>query len=199
MKKLFTLLLFTLTALPSIVLADIAPEPDVFTDVQEYDDAYWEIRWLKEDGILSGYPDGSFHPDDTINRAEFSKILAIAAYEFDAESADFTSWLDFYDIDQDAWYAPYLHKLYDENVISGYSDKSFKPDNDVNFAEAAKMTMLAFDSGELSSNGAWYQPYVDMVEDLGATPESITSPDQLITRAEMAVMIYETAQAREAQ
>lgn len=196
MKKLFTLLLLTLSLAPSTALADMAPEPDVFTDVHWGDDGYWEIRYLKEDGILAGYPDGTFQPNNTINRAEFSKIVSLAAWDFDPEGVDFTSWLNFYDIDQDGWYAGYVHKLYDEKVIGGYPDGSFKPDNDVNFVEAAKMIVLAYDKAsgiEKSYNangGEWYQPYVDALNEIEAVPDSITRNDQSITRVEMAEMIH---------
>jgi hypothetical protein len=197
MKKLLTFLTLTgLFILPSLAFADLAPEPDAFTDVQWGDEGYWEISALKEAGILEGYPDGSFEPDSSINRAEFAKIVAIAAWDFDPEGVEFTSWLDFYDIEQNAWYTDYLHKLYDEDIIDGYPDGSFKPDDNVNFVEAAKMIVAAYDKstgkdGDYNTHGGeWFEPYVDALNEIDAVPESITSNDQEITRLEMAQMIY---------
>lgn len=38
------------------------------------------IDYVQANGIVSGYPDGTFRPDQTINRAEFVKIITIATF-----------------------------------------------------------------------------------------------------------------------
>lgn len=60
--------------------------------------------WTKL-GIISGYPDGSFRPDAMVTRAELSKILALA---FDLDKEDKESYED---IDDSAWYAPYVKRV----------------------------------------------------------------------------------------
>ena len=192
MKKLLALLsLLGTFSLSPFAFADVAPEPDVFTDVQDGDEAYWEIRWMKEEGLVSGYEDGSYKPNNTINRAEFSKIVAI---EMSAGTITGTDGGEiFTDIDYSSWYNPYVQYLYGAGVISGYPDNTFRPGNDVNYAEACKMISLAQGLEVSTSTGEWYEPYVKWVEDMGGKPESIESYDQAITRAEMAIMIYGVA------
>lgn len=192
MKKLLTLLaLLSLSLCYSIAFADVAPEPDVFTDIQDGGDAYWEIRWMKDQGFVSGYSDGSYQPDAYINRAEFSKIVELFADSVDEGSIGTDgNDLPFSDVETSDWFEWYVHILYQRGIIGGYSDGSFRPANNVNYAEACKMIMLGTGSGELTSTGEWYEPYVQMLEDFGGKPDSIESNDQYITRAEMAIMIY---------
>lgn len=51
---------------------------DMFKDVPETDYAYEQIKKLKEYGIVNGYSDGTFHPDDTITRRDMAIIIANA-------------------------------------------------------------------------------------------------------------------------
>lgn len=192
MKKLLTLVALVGTLLlPSFASADMAPWPDVFTDVQDGHEAYWEISWLKEEGIVQGYSDGSYQPDNNINRAEFSKIVAIYTSTDEVTGTDGME--IFTDLDYNAWYNPYIQYLYGKDIIGGYPDNTFKPGNNVNYAEACKMIALASGLEVSDTTGEWYQPYVDWVEDMGGMPDSIETYGQSITRAEMAIMIYGVA------
>ena len=58
-------------------------------------------KWA-DSGIISGYPDGTFKPDNPVTRAELAKILT-NAFELTE-----TSPLDYADINSSAWYYPYL-------------------------------------------------------------------------------------------
>ena len=192
MKKLLLALSISLTvAGASVSFADMAPEPNAFTDVKYGDYGYSAILWLKEEGIVEGYADGSYQPNDYINRAEFSKIVELYAQHSEDVAIDWeNTTLPFSDLDQSAWYQTYIKQLYNRGIINGYPDGTFKPANNVNYAEACKMIMLATGSGALTSTGAWYEPYVKMLSDFGGNPDTIESNDQMITRAEMAIMIY---------
>ncbi len=193
-KSILTLILLLALAVPSIAFADMAPEPDAFTDVQYgiYDYyAFDAISWLKDEGIVEGYSDGSYHPDDYINRAEFAKIVELFASSSEDVAIDYAERvLPFSDIAESSWYETYVSRLYNRGIINGYPDNTFRPTNNVNYAEACKMIMLATGSGELTSTGAWYEPYVEMLANFGGKPDTIESDDQMITRAEMAIMIY---------
>ena len=62
--------LFLFSAAPTSLALD-NPFPDLPSDHPNYD----AILSLYEWGTISGYPDGTFKPDNEINRAEFLKIL----------------------------------------------------------------------------------------------------------------------------
>ena len=129
-----------------------------FSDVSSSHPYIAAIRWGKESGVLSGYPDGTFQPDRTVNRAEFLKIV-LAADGIDVASASDPT--GFRDVNESAWYAPYIRYAKRQGIVQGYPDESFKPEQAVNFAEALKMAYVALAiSGDASASGAWYEPYL---------------------------------------
>ena len=129
-----------------------------FTDVPALHPYLPAIRWGKASGVLSGYPDGTFQPEATVNRAEILKIV-LAAKGIDATSGETTA--TFSDVEPGAWYAPYVRYAKDSGIIQGYPDGTFKPGQPVNFAEALKMAYVAlgFD-GDANAGGEWYQRYL---------------------------------------
>lgn len=175
--------------------SDVDVEVD-FSDVNEDHLNYGAIQYVAEQGIVEGYPDGTYKPDQPINRAEFTKILVGSAYDYDPaqDPAGYdiysTAGLTFTDIEDQAWYVPFLRTAVNENVIEGYPDGTFKPDQNVNFAEAAKIIVESFGYDYDDDADVWYKGYVDVLADRRAIPVSITSFDEEITRGEMAEMIY---------
>lgn len=170
------------------------------------------IFYVKQQGIVKGYDDGTYGPERTINRAEFAKIIGNAslgdrqyAQEFwmcsEGEAgpgamAELQSRNPFKDIDVRAWYAFPVCIALKANYIQGYPDGTFRPSNSINFVEAAKILVKAFGLEATTTipacEGAcpWYEGYVRMLEAHAAIPLSITSFDQQITRGDMAEMIY---------
>ena len=202
-----TLLLTALFVVPTASFA--AP----FSDVSDEHPNAEAIAYVKSEGIVEGYADGTFRPNATINRAEFLKMVREAqAAGWDGEGhvpqPSFPCFLHetkqefvvqygaFRDVDFDAWYADYLCPSVRSGIIAGYPDGTFRPANSINFVEAAKILVKAFDletSATIPScegDCPWYREYVLMLEMKNAIPTSITGLDQAITRGEMAEMIY---------
>lgn len=61
---------------------------------------------LKEKGIVKGKADGKYHPNDTVTRAEFTKIILLSA-EYTEYEIDNTESFNFLDIDESDWYKNY--------------------------------------------------------------------------------------------
>ncbi len=57
---------------------DSPPEP-TFSDVPADHPYYDSIEWAAENGITTGYPDGTYRPDDTVTRGEMAVFLKRAA------------------------------------------------------------------------------------------------------------------------
>ena len=72
----------------SINQAICAPSDD-FTDTHQGYWSYDAIMALKKIGVLAGYPDGSFRPDENVTRAEFTAMITKALGLRDAK--DFQS------------------------------------------------------------------------------------------------------------
>jgi hypothetical protein len=176
----------------------------IFSDVDTDSPYYDALSYLKDNGIVSGYPDGSFKPDKTINRAEFVKIVSGSIATPDelsncaahyANQADYMLTL-FTDVtfamvggNAPEWYFDYvcIGKL--NGFIGGYPDGSFRPANEINFVEAAKIVVEAA-AIETAASDPWYARYVNLLADRGAIPTSITAFDQKITRGQMAEIMY---------
>jgi len=176
----------------------------LFSDVDANSPYYAALKYLKDNKIISGYPDGSFKPDKTINRAEFIKIVAGSQATSDDLSnceAHYTKQGDymiklFTDVtfamvggNAPDWFFDYvcLGKL--NGLIVGYPDGSFRPTNDINFVEAAKIIVEA-NSPTTGTTDPWFKKYVDFLAGKNAIPTSITAFDQKVTRGEMAEIMY---------
>ncbi len=157
--------------------------PEEFSDVGEYSTYFKAVDYLRDEGVVVGYEDGSFGLDKNINRAEFLKIV-METSEYEPEGEDC-----FKDV-TDQWYAPYICKAADEGFVDGYSDGSFKPEQEINFAEASKIitNILGIELGK--QDDEWFTPYVVALETTDSIPADVESFDQPITRGEMAEMIW---------
>ncbi len=159
---------------------------DTFSDVPSSHVHAEAITWAKNNGIVEGYADGTFRPDTTVNRAEFTKIL-IEAYEMDTEAL--CKIANFPDAPMSEWFGKYIQSARCSGVISGYPDGTFKPSASINFAEAAKI-VANLDSGTTidASGSPWYQVYIDYLVEKEAAPA--LNPSKLITRGEMVEIMF---------
>lgn len=164
--------------------SDVSTE---FSDVSTTDPYYQAIHTLYELGIVAGYGDGTYKPDEEINRAEFLKILIGWT---DTSAFDDLSWDCFTDVFSSDWYSKYVFIAKSLGVVQGYPDGSFGPEKTINVSEALKMTFgfLQFDVPDVT--GEWYQKYVDYAKAHSWYLDDWTSPDQELTRGEMAELFY---------
>ncbi|WP_125114972.1 S-layer homology domain-containing protein [Agathobaculum sp. Marseille-P7918] len=102
-----------------------------FTDVASTDWYNNAISTLANMGILSGDPDGSFRPNDSITRAEFTKI-AVSFFDEAGNYVDGT----YADVPANAWYADFIDAAVDLGLIEGYPDGTIHPEASITRAEA---------------------------------------------------------------
>lgn len=91
------------------------------------------VNNLIEQGVLNGYPDGTFRPDQSITRAELAKTLAVA-YGFQSSGVQ-----DVFPDTQGHWAQDYIVALAHNEIITGYPNGSFKPEAPVTRAEMVTM------------------------------------------------------------
>ena len=103
-----------------------------YTDVKSTDWFNNAVSTLSNMGIVNGKPDGGFHPNDPITRAEFA---AIAARFFVVEPGSEVPESPFSDI-AGHWANQYINLAYHLKVISGYPDGTYRPNNPILRAEA---------------------------------------------------------------
>jgi hypothetical protein len=110
-----------------------------FTDVPE---DYWAdgpLQFLAAQGTISGYSDGSFHPNGGVTRAQFAKMLVGAMGWTVLTPATST----FSDVDRDFWAYGFIETAAAHGVISGYSDGTYRPSSGVTRGQLAKMIVTA--------------------------------------------------------
>jgi hypothetical protein len=192
MKKLFTPIIFIF--LCALFSAGLVYAATLFMDsaTHKYKNA---IEYIRSEGIVEGYADGTYKPDSAINRAELVKIVIEMMFDDEditncqtANTQSSWSYIFFPDIDIDSWYAKYICMAKTNGIIQGYPDGTFKPSNNVNFVEALKIIELAY-GADLSESSVWYQAYVNEASSKNLIPLDIVSFDQKITRGQMADMI----------
>src|SRR3989339_722088 len=160
-----------------------------FSDVDESYIYYDAILYVQAADIVKGYPNGTYKPENPINRAEFTKVVINSQYT-DEEIRSCTQG-GFKDIPVLEWFAGYVCLAKQEGIISGYSDGDFKPGRYTNFTEASKVIVSAYDFAvDANSGSVWYEPYVKVLDDRNAIPTTIESLSAKLTRGEMAEIIY---------
>lgn len=83
-------------------------------------------------GIVTGYSDGTYRPDNRVSRAEFATMVAKALALPQSGTASFPD-------TQGHWAAKAIAALHEHGVINGYKDGSFRPDQEVTRAEIVAM------------------------------------------------------------
>ena len=118
------------------------------TPVAKYSDAATTtagdeaVTVLRALGIVDGYPDGSYGYEKNVTRAEYAKLIAIAANGEDTTPFYNTEAVSFKDT-VDAWAKPYVNYCYLTGILAGYTDGTVKAANPVKGVEAIKMTLVA--------------------------------------------------------
>lgn len=95
------------------------------------------ILSLASRGIISGMGDGTFAPESTMTRAQFSAIVVKALGLVPKASGTFA------DVAVESWYAPYVGTACTYGIVSGRSATSFDPEGTITRQEAAVMAARA--------------------------------------------------------
>lgn len=113
-------------------------ESRMFSDVSDspFADA---INTLAVYGLVSGYEDGTFHPEETITRAEFASMVA-SALDLRVPEQNYFS-----DVAADAWYADGVNAMAAKGFFAG-DGSAFRPDDTITYEEMVTV---------LSSVAAW--------------------------------------------
>ncbi len=98
---------------------------------------------VEHKAYIFGYPDGTFRPNGNMTRSEAAAIFARLIAEAKGETISGKS--SFKDVDSNEWYASYVAYLEKYDVIKGYSDKTFRADNQVTRAEFVAMSVRYYD------------------------------------------------------
>ncbi|BAZ52092.1 S-layer domain-containing protein [Nostoc sp. NIES-4103] len=179
------------------------PPPIAFNDVSS---DFWAGRFidaLSSRGIIRGFPDYTFRPNQPVNRAEFAAILQQA---FEKEGTNST--ISFQDVSAKFWAIPAINQAISTGFLKGYPNKTFKPEQKISRVQVLVALVSGLNLKEPATPSQILSVYKD-VQDIpkyatgkiaAATtnglvvnyPNSkIFAPNKEATRAEVAAMVHQ--------
>ena len=100
-----------------------------------------ELKKVFDKGIITGYEDGSFKPDNTITRAEFAAMVCrMMGYASDEPCK--------FDDAKNHWAAMYIEACVDAGGINGVGGNSFAPDDNITVEQALKIVTIVRNMAE---------------------------------------------------
>jgi hypothetical protein len=103
------------------------------TNFKDLTNKHWANSYIRQGvraGIIAGYEDGTFRPDQAITRAEMTVMIAKAIKLRGTEGNT-----SFMDVSRNNWAAPFISEMKTKNYIVGYADGTFRPSGKATRAE----------------------------------------------------------------
>lgn len=198
MKKLLIGALLAALMFPAATMAVV--ETKGFSDVPLAHMNYVAISYLNGEGVIKGYDDGTFKPDQLVNRAEALKII-LEGNKVDT-AAEFKE-TGFTDVKTADWFAKYVVAGKTMGIINGNPDGSYAPGRNVAKSEFVKILLNAngFNPDKWKDQqiftdvpaDAWFSPYMNYAGQAGlisADEKNNLDPGKQLTRAEVAEIYY---------
>ncbi|WP_146226653.1 S-layer homology domain-containing protein [Aneurinibacillus soli] len=185
---------FTLVNLPK-KKDDPKPQVPVFADIQ----GHWaqsHIQQLVQSGAVSGYPDGTFKPNQTITRAEFVSMV-VKAFGLQAKEKQGYAFTD----TQNHWAKAAIETAYTNGIINGYNTTTFGVNDTITREQMAVILTNIKKNGtegkqlsfkDTASISTWAQKAVSQAVEEGIItgyPNQTFQPKKVATRAEAVTMI----------
>lgn len=145
------------------------------------------------EAYMSGEEGARFYPDRAMTRAEMAQVL----YNLLASYPPVTGG-SFSDVSDSAWYATAVNTLVELDVLSGYGDNTFRPNNAVTRAEFVTAVCKCFDSLSTGSagfsdvSGHWAEGFINqaVAEDwISGFPDGTFRPDESIQRCQVTAIL----------
>jgi len=179
-----------------------------FTDVPCDHWAIDYIRAIKDAGITTGYPDGTFRPENLVTRAQMAAFIIRA---IEGEPVSYNPNPYFADVPPTHWAFKYVQRVRERGIAQGYPGTNlYGPEDNVTREQMAKMLIMGLVSqGKITEPpsdyclsgspfpdvdpSSWSCRYIKRLKELGITtgyPDGTYKPENQVTRAQMAAFIY---------
>lgn len=167
-----------------------------FQDIENGSELHAATTDLQQHGIISGYADGTFKPNNTLTRSQLAKMIATSLKLPVPETT-----VAFSDVKPSSASFDYIQALVAKNIVSGFPDGTFKPNAVVTRAQAAKMIAAAYNIPNYNAT----LPFTDVSVNTerythvqavyfngiaGGTSATTFGPTNNVTRGQAALFIY---------
>ncbi|WP_414561854.1 MULTISPECIES: S-layer homology domain-containing protein [unclassified Anabaena] len=125
-----TAALMALSVTASAVAPFIATAPaSAQTTFYDVPSNYWAaqfIQQLSQRGVIAGFPDGSFRPEEPVTRAQFAAMINNAFQKAPQRQA-----VNFVDVPSNFWAANAIRQSYTIGFLAGYPGNRFEPNQNI--------------------------------------------------------------------
>ena len=160
-----------------------------------------KIQYIVDKKFVKGYEDGSMGYDKNITRAEITRLLVLANGNEELANSLQGAMKLYTDVDTKHWANGVISvgttRPSDANkiaMLAGYPDKSFKPDQNVTYAELAKMLVVLVKKDlteDMVKNAKWATSWLLWAKELGILEDvDVKDSNAFATRADAFTMVY---------
>ena len=180
---------------------DEAKKPEASEKVEKIVGKDNKIQYIIDKKLVEGYEDGSYGLDKNIKRSEITRLLVLANGNEDIAKKLQGAMKIYSDVDTKHWANGVISVgttvPSDANgiaMLAGYPDGSFKPENDVTYAELAKMLVVLAKkdlTADMVKNAVWATSWMTWAAQLGILDDvDVKDSNMAVNRADAFTMIY---------
>ncbi|MFD1862032.1 S-layer homology domain-containing protein [Planococcus chinensis] len=134
MKKKWIVIMAVLMSL-MLVVAPVSAAPDLPKEHQFYE----EITYLMDNGIVTGYSNGTIQPDQAVTRAEAAIMIGrLKGFDGAKQATPFS------DVPKDHTASGFIAEAAEAGLLSGYPDGTYRPDVPIVRGDVAMIVQRVF-------------------------------------------------------
>lgn len=177
----------------------VMEQGQVFTDVPKSHWAYKEVNDMQSTGLISGYGDGTFKPNNSISRMHVAMIFARTAELLQMDAI--RPGIEFKDVPKGHSAYDAIQKVYRAGIFDGKGNGEFGVNDNLTRAQMAKVLVDAFDLemgnydnafGDVPENH-WATEYIKALYESGITVgdgKGNFNPSGMVTRAQFTAFLH---------
>lgn len=144
------------------------------------------IETLEKYGIIQGDDNEELKLNNFITRSEVATVVCkLLCLDLTDEKSCFT------DVTDDFWGKNYINTAHKYNIIHGYENMCFKPNQNITYAETSKVIVSCLGYAPIAEkNGGYPSGYTAIARDLGLITNTSYNPDEFVMRKDVFDMIY---------
>ncbi len=147
-----------------------------------------EVDVLEQLNILNGYSDGELKLENKVSRAEFTKMILLSTHYGSKIDEIYNS--AFTDLTKEHWAYQYVEAAYENNIICGYEDGTFKPNQCINLQEGLSIVLRILGFTAENSELSWAEQQLNAATELGLTKGMECSLGENMLRSDAVQLIY---------
>ncbi|MFB3880901.1 MAG: S-layer homology domain-containing protein [Armatimonadota bacterium] len=171
--------------------------------------AYRQIMACSSNDVVQGYPDGLYHPELVVDRGSMSAFIARAMVGGEGQVPAPASPPEFGDVQAESWAWSYVQMLAGLNLVTGYPDGEYHPEEPVDRGQMAVFIaraaiyppgeegLAAFTPPESPTFSdvppdSWCFKHVEFLAwqtVIAGYPDGTYRPEEMVTRDQMAVYV----------